>query len=248
VGVFVDLGPNLQSDIPFKHRKFKRPAKGRGPPGPLNLEAMILSNERDLNRRQECSPIGKKNLSRGETPAWKNLGQNKEIVLFPADKGNALVIQNRADYLKEGNRQLSDKGSYRELTKDPTEEYRGEVQNAIEDMYQSGEIDETVKKYLFDPVNRTSRMYFLPKIHKEKKTLSGRPVVSGNGCQTEKISQFVDHFLNPTTKKIKSYVKDTTHFIPKFEGVGTLPEGALIVTLDIEGLYPNIPTQKVYKQ
>jgi hypothetical protein len=46
VDPIVDLGANLHSDTPFKHRKFKRPAKGRGPPGPLNLEAMILSNER----------------------------------------------------------------------------------------------------------------------------------------------------------------------------------------------------------
>jgi hypothetical protein len=67
---------------PSKHRKFRCPAKGRGPPGPLNLEVMILSNERDLNHREECSPRGNRNVSRGETQALKNLNQNKKIVCF----------------------------------------------------------------------------------------------------------------------------------------------------------------------
>jgi hypothetical protein len=45
----------------------------------------------------------------------------------------------------------------------------------------------------------------------------GRPVVSGNGRPTEKISKFVDHFLNPTVKDIWSYVKDTTHVLKLME-------------------------------
>ena len=42
---------NILSEVTFKHRKFKLPAKGRGPIGPPNLEAMILSNEFDLLNR-----------------------------------------------------------------------------------------------------------------------------------------------------------------------------------------------------
>jgi hypothetical protein len=41
-----------------------------------------------------------------------------------------------------------------------------------------------------------------------------------NGSPTEKISQFVDHFVNPSIQKIKSYVKDTTHFLCLLEEVG----------------------------
>jgi hypothetical protein len=60
-----DQGENLVSNTPFKHRKFKRPATGRGPPGTLNLEAMMLSNERDLNNRNKNKPIGRTNLTPG---------------------------------------------------------------------------------------------------------------------------------------------------------------------------------------
>jgi hypothetical protein len=80
-------------------------------------------------------------------------------------------------------------------------------------VYQSGEIDKTVKRYFTDNKCKTARMYFLPKIHKGISPPPFRPVFSGNGCPTEKISQCVDHFVNPTTKTNKSYVKDTTHFL-----------------------------------
>ena len=77
--ISIDVGDNLQSETPFKHRRFKCPAKGRGPPGNLNLTVMILSNERDFNCSEECVPIGKMNLTKGESQAVKNLRQNTEI-------------------------------------------------------------------------------------------------------------------------------------------------------------------------
>jgi hypothetical protein len=129
------------------------------------------------------------------------------IVIFPADKGSALAVMDRIEYLKEGYRQLADTNYYKQLDTDPTQTFRIEVQNLVEDLYQQGEIDETIKKYLTDSSSKTSRFYLLPKIHKGIKPPPGRPVVSANGCPTEKISKFVDHFLNPTCKKIKSYVK-----------------------------------------
>ena len=56
----------------------------------------------------------------------------------------------------------------------------------------------------------------LPKVHKTLQNPPGRPIVSGNSGPTEKLSKLVDHFLNPLVPTIKSYVKDTTHFLYKF--------------------------------
>jgi hypothetical protein len=191
---------------PFQHRKFKKPSKGKGPPDPLNLEAMILSNERDLLNRTEGRPPGRRNITKGESLALHNLMNDDSIVIKIADKGAATVIQDRIDYLKEGYKQLSDDKAYKILDKDPTEDFRREINNLIEEIYQSGEIDERVRDYLIEPTSKAARLYFLPKIHKGISPPPGRPVVSGNGCPTEKISSFVDHFLNPTTKLIKSHV------------------------------------------
>ena len=47
----------------------------------------------------------------------------------------------------------------------------------------------------------------------------GRPVISSVTCLTSRISEFVDDYLQPEVKKLKSYVKDTTDFIKKIEAV-----------------------------
>ena len=96
--------------------------------------------------------------------------------------------------------------------------------------------------YLSDTTCRTSELYLLPKIHKNKNPPPGRPIISANGSPTEKISQFVDHFLNPTTFNLPSYVRDTTHFLQIISGIQNLPPDTLLVTLDVESLYTNIPT------
>ena len=69
-------------------------------------------------------------------------------------------------------------------------------------------------------------------------------MVSGNGCPTERISRFVDHFLNPLSQKVKSYIKDTTHFLNIINTISDLPENTLLVSLDVKSLYTNIPQQE----
>jgi hypothetical protein len=84
-------------------------------------------------------------------------------------------------------------------------------------------------------------MYFLPKIHKGVTPPPGRPICSGNGSPTEKISQLVDHFLNPIAQKVKSYVKDTTHFLQILDTLGNLPPNCIVASFDVTSLYTNIP-------
>ena len=228
----------------FQNRKFKLKSTWRCPPGPINLEAMIACNELQFNTRPTYKPPHKQNLSAEELGALKELINNTQIIIKPADKGSAVVIMNRADYLTEGFRQLSDTKYYRRLENEPTIDFQKEVNNFVEDMWQSTEIDDSVKRYLMYDTQRTPQLYLLPKIHKGIKPPPGRPIISANGCPTEKISQFVDHFLNPTCCKLRSFVKDTTHFLKLIKDLGNLPPNCLLVTMDVSSLYTNIPTDE----
>ena len=232
---------NLLVTGPFEHHKFKLKATGKGPPGPPNLEAMIATNQMEFISRQPPIFNYRDNLSPRERKALKELANNVSFIIRPADKGAATVLWPRDMYLKEGYRQLSDPDFYRKIPTDLTEIHRVRVNKFVEDMFQNGEIHENVKKYLLDISCRTSELYLLPKIHKNKHPPPGRPIISANGCPTEKISQFVDHFLNPAMQKLKSFVKDTTHFLRILSGLQQLPEDTLLVTLDVESLYTNIP-------
>jgi hypothetical protein len=185
----------------------------------------------------------RQNLTLGECKALRELVNDSRLIFKPADKGQSLVCLNRIDYLKEGYRHLSDSAFYQKQEIDLTETFNREISFCIEDMFQNGEIDEATKKYLLSDSNKTAKLYFLPKIHKGISPPPGRPVVAANGAPTEKISQFVDHFVNPFCPSIKSFVKDTTHFLQKIEEVGQLPVGSMLVTMDVVALYPNIPHQ-----
>ena len=56
-----------------------------------------------------------------------------------------------------------------------------------------------------------------------------------------KTSSFLDNYLQPLAKKVKSYIKDTNHFLSILKSLGKLPQGAILCTTDAIGLYPNIP-------
>ena len=102
----------------------------------------------------------------------------------------------------------------------------------------------SVQRYLMKDTQRTPQLYLLPKIHKGQNPPPGRPIISANGCPTEKISQFVDHFLNPTCTNLRSFVKDTTHFLKLIKDLGQLPTYCTLVTMDVSSLYTNIPTDE----
>ena len=52
---------------------------------------------------------------------------------------------------------------------------------------------------------------------------------------------FFDYHLQPLSQRIKSYIKDTNHFLNKIKKIEKLPEGAILCSMDGVGLYPNIP-------
>ena len=103
------------------------------------------------------------------------------------------------------------------------------------------EIGPKCADYLTITQPRTPQLYLLPKIHKKTSPVPGRPIVSANSSPTERISQLVDHFLQPLVASTRSYVKDTTDFLNKIESVtGTAP-GTILCTVDVTSLYTNIP-------
>ena len=94
------------------------------------------------------------------------------VVIKPADKGGAIVIQNREDYVLEGKRQLSDPRFYKKVDQDLTTTYNSQVKSQLELIRTRGEITQKVKDYLIVEKPCTSQLYLLPKIQKENKPQS----------------------------------------------------------------------------
>ena len=51
----------------------------------------------------------------------------------------------------------------------------------------------------------------------------------------------MDAHIKHLVPEILSYIKDTKHFLQVLNGLGRLPEAAILVTADVMGLYPHIP-------
>ena len=67
------------------------------------------------------------NLSNTELAALITLRSNSNLVIKPADKGGAIVLMNKEDYIQEGLRQLRDPKFYREIPRDHTNKNTTEI-------------------------------------------------------------------------------------------------------------------------
>ena len=183
---------------------------------------------------------GYPNISKDERLALKELQNNSEIIIKPADKGGCIVIQNIQDYIREAQRQLSDPKFYRSEPHDLTSKHNDKVIALVEELLHREAISQKVANFLVFDEPRTACIYFLPKIHKNTRPPPGRPIVSANACPTEHISGLVDEFLRPYVPLLPSYIKDTSDFIRKIEELGQLPPNFKMLGLDVSALYTNI--------
>ena len=183
----------------------------------------------------------KYNLSAVERKAVNCLKNNKSIVIKEADKGGATVIQDREAYVKEAQRQLHNVDYYRQTNIDPTNKFTKELRDLIKTFPKD---DQSKLRGAIPEDPKPGTFYTLPKIHKQgtpEYPIPGRPIVSGIGTLTENISSVVEKILKPIVQKTPSYIQDTTDFLNKIKDIGDLPEGTLIVTMDVVSLYTNIP-------
>lgn len=93
---------------------------------------------------------------------------------------------------------------------------------------------------------RLSTFYTLPETHKHMTRPPGLPIVSSNGNLTESVSQLVDRHLRTYLTSLFSYTKDTLNLLKHIEGL-SVPQDALLVSLDVEALYRSIPHDRGWR-
>ena len=118
---------------------------------------------------------------------------------------------------------MNDHNFYEQTNTDHTGEVINRVNLHVHNMLQRGEITLRTCNYLTTNVDRTQQFYLLPKIHKDPLNPPGRPIVSGSGGPTEKISQLVDHFIGDIVPLSKSYIRDSSHLINILNDVSSYP-------------------------
>ena len=163
------------------------------------------------------------NLTREKRGAPFDLKNDKTIVIKGADKGSAVVVWDRDDYIQEAEKQLGDREIYEGVSNDP-QPLIDTIHKAVEKIRKRGDLSADNIKYFIVKDVRFARFHLLPKIHKRLENVPGRPVISNCGFYTENVSAFLDFHLQPLTLEVKSYIKDTNDFLKKLRSLTDLPQ------------------------
>ena len=196
----------------------------------------VISHEINSHKKTKNTTS---NLTPGEINALTELRNNTSIIIKPADKGGAIVILNRLDYIAEGLRQLNNTEFYRKIPKDNTKKISSGITSFLQFLKSRKLLSDDHIQFLTPKNCRTPVFYMLPKIHKANNP--GRPIVSACDSPTEKLSEYLDFHLQPISQKVDSYIKDTTHFLQKLESLQGIPPNSYLVTIDVNSLYTSIP-------
>ena len=180
------------------------------------------------------------NLTNSERKALYDFKNDKSIMIKTADKGSAVVVWDREDDIKEAEKQVGDEEVYEEVSNDAASLLKT-INVVITKIRKRSDWKRDNLDYFIMKDPKFARFYLLPKIHKRLHNAPGRPVISNSGYFTENISSFLDHHLQPLAQAVKSHIKDTTEFLKKLRSLPKLPDGIILCTMDVVGLYPNIP-------
>lgn len=185
------------------------------------------------------------NLTSNQRKTIERLQKSRQIITIkPADKNLGVVIMDTEDYLAQCTNILKDHSIYRLADSYPLQN----IQQALEKILTS--FKETIRgfskqlyHYLLSQSQnyQTPKMYGLPKIHKKFKKLPPmRPIVTQSGSPLSPSARFIDHMLQPLAQAYKDYIKNSTELIHLLEDI-KVPETSVLVTIDVESLYPSIP-------
>ena len=111
--------------------------------------------------------------------------------------------------------------------------------------------DDVINKAEFEAMNDSKKgpgkFYCTFKVHKdhpEGSTPPERPIVSGSGSFSENIGIFIEYHIRELANKHTTFIQDTPDFLRQIEVLNEneiLSHDSILVTIDIQALYTNIP-------
>jgi hypothetical protein len=184
-----------------------------------------------------------RNLTDEEFSALQSLKRNNNIVISRADKGNAIVVMNKEDYVRRAKVILSGKQFQPVTDKTMELSHKEKDMNAyLRELYKDGKMEKKLFWRLRSTSASLSVMYGQPKVHKAGYPI--RPIISSIGSYNYNLSKYLAGLINQhRTKRPASYIKDSFTFVDiirKFPSRTT----QTMCSFDVESLYTNVPVKE----
>jgi hypothetical protein len=178
----------------------------------------------------------KDNLTGEDRRALRALKVNEALTVLLADKGNATVVLDTADYNQKIAALLEDK-AYRKLKKDPSES----VERKTVLFLKKSSFSEEVSQQLRQQGSRPPRLYGFPKVYKQGVPL--RPTVSTIGAPTYSLAKHLAGLLGSHIGSSPHHVRKSTEFV---HTLGSLHVGLqdIMVSFDVVSLFTRVPIRE----
>ena len=197
------------------------------------------------------------NIPKGEAEALATLVKLQrecKIVIKPCDKGAGILICDYSKYVEACNEHLASQTPdgqpyYEKVAEKYLTDAKKDIEKTLKKALETKQITKDEESAMSTKEKGPGKMYQLFKLHKKHQAPNlpaGRPVISGCNSFTENMSLFVDYHAKHLVQKIPSYLQDTPDLLRKLEEWKdvTLPEEVFPVSIDVVGLYTNIPNDE----
>ena len=105
----------------------------------------------------------KPNLSRDEIKAMKQLKADKDCMVLTTDKGVALVVMDRCDYIRKAKELLDETNTYRTIQLDPTNKLKNNLINILRKIKANTGMQENIYRTMYPTGASSPKFYWLPK-------------------------------------------------------------------------------------
>lgn len=185
------------------------------------------------------------NLKKEEKASIKSLKSARQtLTIKPADKNLGIVIINTDDYLQQCTKLLTNSTTYRLAETYPDEDMARKLTNTLVSFKsQLTGYSKKLYEYLQPKLNKTQipKFYGIPKVHKKYDTLPPmRPIVAHTNSLLTPTARLLDHLLQPVAQTYPDYLHNSASISILLQTL-EVPETAILVSVDVESLYPSIP-------
>ena len=191
----------------------------------------------DINRVLRSSHPPKPNLTKAQMSALRELERDRDRIVLTADKGVAMVVMDRQDYINKANHLLN-QNTYKIITKDPTNSIKNKLINILKTIKTKSGLGTSTYKSMYPTGCVPSKFYGLPKIHKPDTPL--RPIVSSCGSVTYGVAKELAKILKPLVGQSPHHINSTQDFVEQAKHF-KLESGECLSSYDVSALFTSVP-------
>ena len=182
-----------------------------------------------------------RNISDDEFNAIKSLKNNNNIIICHADKGNAIAVLDKTDYINKMNDILKQK-QFKNTKESTLIEKEQAMNKYILKLYKDKLINQETYWKIHSTSSSYTTMYGQPKIHKLNYPV--RPIISPIGSYNHNLSKHLYYIIkNTRPSQSFSYIRDSFEFVKKITGMKS-SLNQIMISFDVDNLYTNVPVHE----